>query len=139
MLRAFAKGNASAARDLHARFYPLHKELFVEPNPVPVQDGIVVDEGLDAAGRAAAALRDERSEFEATAPDVGQRGVDRGVNADADVPASPVAVVLCGAGGRMGLAIVACAQREPDRYRIAGHIGRNDDPTGMLARGENRH
>ena len=35
MVRAFAQGDAAEARALHARYYPLHKDLFIEPNPVP--------------------------------------------------------------------------------------------------------
>ena len=40
MVRAFAKGNVPAARELHARFYPLHKDLFIEPNPVPIKTAL---------------------------------------------------------------------------------------------------
>ena len=42
MVRAFAKGDATAARGLHERFYPLHKELFVEPNPVPAKTALAL-------------------------------------------------------------------------------------------------
>ena len=35
MVRSFAEGNAKQARRLHERYYPLHKDLFIEPNPVP--------------------------------------------------------------------------------------------------------
>ncbi len=37
MVRAFARGKADIARALHARYYPLHKDLFIEPNPVPAK------------------------------------------------------------------------------------------------------
>ena len=37
MVRAFADGDTKGARELHERFYPLHKELFIEPNPVPAK------------------------------------------------------------------------------------------------------
>jgi 4-hydroxy-tetrahydrodipicolinate synthase len=37
MVRAFAEGNAKKALQLHTRFYPLFKDLFVETNPVPVK------------------------------------------------------------------------------------------------------
>lgn len=36
----------------------------------------------------------------------------------------------------MGRAIALCAQREPERYRIAGTLGRDDDPAAALAVGE---
>ncbi len=42
MVRAFADGNAREARRLHERFYPLHKELFVEPNPVPAKTALAL-------------------------------------------------------------------------------------------------
>ena len=45
-------------------------------------------------------------------------------------------MVLWGAGGRMGQAIRACAEREPARYRIAAEGGRADDPTPAVAAGQ---
>lgn len=49
---------------------------------------------------------------------------------------SPLAVILQGAGGRMGQAILGCASREPHRYTVAGQIGRGDDAREVLVRGE---
>lgn len=40
MVQAFAKGDATEARALHARYYPLHKDLFIEPNPVPAKTAL---------------------------------------------------------------------------------------------------
>ena len=40
MVRAFAEGNAKTAGELHARYYPLHKDLFIEPNPVPAKTAL---------------------------------------------------------------------------------------------------
>jgi 4-hydroxy-tetrahydrodipicolinate synthase len=37
MVRAFATGKAAQALRLHARLYPLFKDLFMETNPVPVK------------------------------------------------------------------------------------------------------
>jgi len=42
MVRAFARGNLSAARRLHARFYPLFKDLFIETNPIPVKAALAM-------------------------------------------------------------------------------------------------
>ena len=42
MVRAFAAGKLRAARKLHARFYPLFKDLFVETNPVPVKAALAM-------------------------------------------------------------------------------------------------
>ena len=45
MVRYFAKGDTTAARELHARFYPLHKDLFIEPNPVPIKTALSLVKG----------------------------------------------------------------------------------------------
>ena len=42
MVRAFANGKADIARSLHARYYPLHKDLFIEPNPVPAKTALAL-------------------------------------------------------------------------------------------------
>ena len=36
----FLEGRAEEARRIHARFYPLFKDLFCEPNPVPVKTAL---------------------------------------------------------------------------------------------------
>ncbi len=40
MIRAFRQGNAAEAREIHARYYPLHRDLFIEPNPVPAKTAL---------------------------------------------------------------------------------------------------
>ena len=40
MVRAFLAGDAKEACELHARYYPLHKDLFIEPNPVPAKKAL---------------------------------------------------------------------------------------------------
>ena len=42
MVSAFAAGDAAEARRLHARYYPLHKDLFIEPNPVPAKTALAL-------------------------------------------------------------------------------------------------
>lgn len=37
LVRACEEGNAGAARQMHARLLPLFKDLFIEPNPVPIK------------------------------------------------------------------------------------------------------
>ena len=37
LVAAFANGKPAAARKLHAKYYPLFKNLFIETNPVPVK------------------------------------------------------------------------------------------------------
>ena len=49
---------------------------------------------------------------------------------------APVSVVLCGAGGRMNRAILACAERDPARYCVASSWQRGDDPLAAVAGGE---
>ncbi|HEU6448737.1 MAG TPA: 4-hydroxy-tetrahydrodipicolinate synthase [Verrucomicrobiae bacterium] len=42
MVEAFARGNAKKATQLHAKFYPLFKDLFIETNPVPVKAALAM-------------------------------------------------------------------------------------------------
>jgi 4-hydroxy-tetrahydrodipicolinate synthase len=37
LVRAAAAGDFTRARAIHERLYPLFKDLFIEPNPVPVK------------------------------------------------------------------------------------------------------
>jgi len=42
MVDAFAGGRISEAQKLHAKFYPLFKDLFIETNPVPVKAALAM-------------------------------------------------------------------------------------------------
>jgi 4-hydroxy-tetrahydrodipicolinate synthase len=42
MVRAFAAGDIAKAQKIHAKFYPVFKDLFVETNPVPVKAALVL-------------------------------------------------------------------------------------------------
>jgi len=42
MVAAFARGDAKKAAQLHAKFYPLFKDLFIETNPVPVKAALAM-------------------------------------------------------------------------------------------------
>ena len=42
MVRAFAKGNAAAALNLHQKVYPIFKDLFIETNPTPVKAALAM-------------------------------------------------------------------------------------------------
>jgi 4-hydroxy-tetrahydrodipicolinate synthase len=42
MVKAFARGDARRAGRLHAKFYPLFKDLFLEANPVPVKAALAM-------------------------------------------------------------------------------------------------
>ncbi|MDE3068261.1 MAG: 4-hydroxy-tetrahydrodipicolinate synthase [Verrucomicrobiota bacterium] len=42
MVGSFRSGNAAAAMRLHAKFYPLFKDLFIETNPVPVKAALAM-------------------------------------------------------------------------------------------------
>ena len=44
-----------------------------------------------------------------------------------DATGAPLKVALCGAAGRMGLAIQALSQREADHFLIVGTVGRDGD------------
>jgi 4-hydroxy-tetrahydrodipicolinate synthase len=40
LVRSFLKGDVAKAREIHSRFYPLFRDLFIEPNPVPVKTAL---------------------------------------------------------------------------------------------------
>ncbi len=40
MVRAWLEGRAADAAALHAKYYPLFKDLFIEPNPVPIKTAL---------------------------------------------------------------------------------------------------
>ncbi|MCU0782978.1 MAG: 4-hydroxy-tetrahydrodipicolinate synthase [Verrucomicrobia bacterium] len=42
MVKAFATGKTATARKLHARYYPLFKDLFIETNPIPVKAALAM-------------------------------------------------------------------------------------------------
>src|SRR5436190_6877267 len=42
MVSAFAAGKVAEAQRLHAKFYPLFKDLFIETNPVPVKAALAM-------------------------------------------------------------------------------------------------
>jgi 4-hydroxy-tetrahydrodipicolinate synthase len=42
MVNAFARGDARRASQLHAKFYPVFKDLFLETNPVPVKAALAM-------------------------------------------------------------------------------------------------
>jgi 4-hydroxy-tetrahydrodipicolinate synthase len=42
MVHAFARGDAKRAALVHARFYPLFKDLFIETNPTPVKAALAM-------------------------------------------------------------------------------------------------
>jgi 4-hydroxy-tetrahydrodipicolinate synthase len=42
MVKAFARGKSATARKLHARYYPLFKDLFIETNPIPVKAALAM-------------------------------------------------------------------------------------------------
>jgi 4-hydroxy-tetrahydrodipicolinate synthase len=42
MVQAFASGQTGAALTLHARLYPLFKDLFIETNPIPVKAALAM-------------------------------------------------------------------------------------------------
>jgi 4-hydroxy-tetrahydrodipicolinate synthase len=42
MVKAFAQGKLPAAQKLHARLYPIFKDLFIETNPIPVKAALAM-------------------------------------------------------------------------------------------------
>jgi len=42
MVKAFLRGDVKKASQLHAKFYPLFKDLFIETNPIPVKAALAM-------------------------------------------------------------------------------------------------
>jgi 4-hydroxy-tetrahydrodipicolinate synthase len=42
LVGAFARGDVKRASRLHAKFYPVFKDLFIETNPVPVKAALAM-------------------------------------------------------------------------------------------------
>jgi 4-hydroxy-tetrahydrodipicolinate synthase len=40
LVRTFLAGRAKEAEEMHRRLYPLFRDLFIEPNPVPVKSAL---------------------------------------------------------------------------------------------------
>jgi 4-hydroxy-tetrahydrodipicolinate synthase len=51
MVQAFTEGRLAEAREVHARFYPLFRDLFIETNPIPIKTA------LSLAGRISGEFR----------------------------------------------------------------------------------
>ena len=51
MVQAFTEGRAAEARELHAHYYPLFRDLFIETNPIPIKTA------LSLAGRISGEFR----------------------------------------------------------------------------------
>jgi 4-hydroxy-tetrahydrodipicolinate synthase len=42
LVQSFLKGDVVKAQEIHSRFYPLFRDLFIEPNPVPVKTALAL-------------------------------------------------------------------------------------------------
>ncbi len=42
LVRSFLKGKVAKAQEIHDRYYPLFRDLFIEPNPVPIKTALAV-------------------------------------------------------------------------------------------------
>lgn len=42
LVRRFLHGEVARAQEIHARYYPLFRDLFIEPNPVPIKAALAV-------------------------------------------------------------------------------------------------
>ena len=66
LVRAFESGLSEIRREIAPQLLPLFKDLFIEPNPVPMKTALGW-RGVDVAGNSVAALRNERRESGAIA------------------------------------------------------------------------
>lgn len=51
MVRAYAKGDVKTAQRLHAKYYPVFKDLFIETNPVPTKAALAMMGLMDESVR----------------------------------------------------------------------------------------
>ena len=42
MVRAFQSGDAKKALQIHQKFYPIFKDLFIETNPIPIKAALAM-------------------------------------------------------------------------------------------------
>lgn len=42
LVRSFLNGEVAKAQEIHSRYYPLFRDLFIEPNPVPIKAALAV-------------------------------------------------------------------------------------------------
>lgn len=42
LVRSFLKGDVEGAQQIHTRYYPLFRDLFIEPNPVPIKTALAL-------------------------------------------------------------------------------------------------
>ena len=47
LVQNFLKGDLAKAQEIHARYYPLFRDLFIEPNPAPIKVALA-EKGLCA-------------------------------------------------------------------------------------------
>jgi 4-hydroxy-tetrahydrodipicolinate synthase len=67
MVKAFAGGDVKKAAQLHAKFYPLFKDLFVETNPVPVKAALALQGVIEEEYRLPLVAMTEASRAKLTA------------------------------------------------------------------------
>ena len=116
-MRAFERGDIAGAQEIHRRLRRLFKDLFIEPNPVPVKTALAWRGSMSSEVRLPLCemTRGERS---AAAKNPGS------VRA-AGLMSEPVRVLLVGAAGRMGQAIKRAAEAQRD-IEIAGRVDLGD-------------
>ena len=51
LVRAWREGRVNEAIEAHRRYYRLFKDLFIEPNPVPVKYGLSLNNAMSAEVR----------------------------------------------------------------------------------------
>ena len=45
LVQSFRRGDIARAQALHQKFYPLFRDLFIEPNPVPIKTALAAKKG----------------------------------------------------------------------------------------------
>jgi len=123
MVRAYSTGNTSLALKLHDKFYPLFKDLFIETNPGPVKAALAMMGMMD-------------DEFRLPLVPISSASREKAAENDEGVWSSEMTrVIITGAKGRMGKALIACAPQHRD-IEVVGQIDQGDDLTSVIGRGD---
>ena len=128
MVRAFAEGRAADAREAHTRFYPLFRDLFIESNPIPIKTALSLAGRISAsfACRSARCLPPMRRSSWYSA-----QSQPRQITVAASDTA-PLRLLINGAKGRMGQAIIACAKLDAG-VQVIAEVDVGDDFAAALA------
>jgi len=123
MTHAALKGDFERAGRIHTKLFPLFQRPFCETNPIPLK-----------AAMAMMGLCEEIYRLPLVPmSDANRAQLKTTLLASLGEGVSPVKVIICGARGRMGRSLIACAQGDPE-LEIVAEIDQGDDLAKVISR-----